>query len=215
VPEVRRLLVALVWTTPVRPGFVLAWSRWRRRHQARARRAHYHRRERQVRLEYYARAAGIRRTRLAIGLACAVMPSPTLDLRFGVVVNGQRSYTWHVRSGADKPELFVWTERTSHTRCISLHASGDWHMKVGRRAVHEWRRPAELTPGYTRALAIVQPVAVAMFALPAPPDAHILKLPADGQPTQFDLWIERLGANLQGWPGKNADGALVGRIPLG
>jgi predicted kinase len=30
---------------------VLAWSRWRRRHQARARRAHYHRRERQVRQE--------------------------------------------------------------------------------------------------------------------------------------------------------------------
>jgi hypothetical protein len=52
VPEVRRLLVALVWTAPVRPGFVLAWSRWRRRHQARARRAHYHRHERQVRLEY-------------------------------------------------------------------------------------------------------------------------------------------------------------------
>ena len=45
VPEVRRLLVALVWTTPVQPGFVLAWSRWRRRHQARARRAHYQRRE--------------------------------------------------------------------------------------------------------------------------------------------------------------------------
>jgi hypothetical protein len=52
VPEVRRLLLALVWTTPVRPGFVLAWSRWRRRHQARARRAHYHRREEPVRLEY-------------------------------------------------------------------------------------------------------------------------------------------------------------------
>ena len=48
--EVRRLLVALVWTTPVTPGFVLAWSRWRRRHQARARRAHYHRREQQLRL---------------------------------------------------------------------------------------------------------------------------------------------------------------------
>jgi len=41
VPEVRRLLVALVWTAPVQPGLVLAWSRWRRRHQARARRAHY------------------------------------------------------------------------------------------------------------------------------------------------------------------------------
>jgi len=31
----------------------------------------------------------------------------------------------------------------------------------------------------------------------------------------FDVWIERPGANLQSWPGKNADGAaLVGRIPL-
>jgi hypothetical protein len=48
VPEVRRLLVALVWTIPVEPGFVLAWSRWRRR-QARARRAHHHRSERRRR----------------------------------------------------------------------------------------------------------------------------------------------------------------------
>ena len=52
VPEVRRPLVALVWATPVKPGSVLAWSRWRRRRQARARRAHYHRREQQLRLEY-------------------------------------------------------------------------------------------------------------------------------------------------------------------
>jgi hypothetical protein len=47
----QRLLVALVWTTPVEPGLVLAWSRWRRHHQARARRAHYQRREQQVRLQ--------------------------------------------------------------------------------------------------------------------------------------------------------------------
>ena len=52
VPEVRRLLIALVWTTPLQPGFVLAWSRWRRRHQACPRRVHYQRREQQVRLEY-------------------------------------------------------------------------------------------------------------------------------------------------------------------
>jgi hypothetical protein len=50
VPEVRRLLVALVWTTPIEPGLVLAWSRWRRRHQARARRAHYQRQQQQLRL---------------------------------------------------------------------------------------------------------------------------------------------------------------------
>jgi hypothetical protein len=52
VPEVRRPLVALIRPTHAEPSFVLAWSRLRRRHQARARRAHYQRRERQVRLEY-------------------------------------------------------------------------------------------------------------------------------------------------------------------
>src|ERR687893_1297099 len=44
VPEVRRLLVALVWGTPPPLGHTLGWSIWRRRHQARARRCHYKRR---------------------------------------------------------------------------------------------------------------------------------------------------------------------------
>jgi hypothetical protein len=88
-------------------------------------------------------------------------------------------------------------------------------MRVRRRRVHQWRKPAELTPGYTRALAIVQPVAVATVALPAPADAHMLKRPRDAEPTLFDVWIERTGANPDGWSSKNADGtALVGRIPL-
>jgi len=48
VPEIRRLLGVLL--TPVRdPARSLAWSIWRRRHQARARRAHYQRRHRQAR----------------------------------------------------------------------------------------------------------------------------------------------------------------------
>jgi DDE superfamily endonuclease len=49
VPEIRRLLVALVWrlsnADATKPARVLAWSRWRRRHQARARRCHYQRRQ--------------------------------------------------------------------------------------------------------------------------------------------------------------------------
>ena len=48
VPEVRRLLCRLVWTPVVPAEQVLAWSRWRRRHQARARRCHYRRRLRQA-----------------------------------------------------------------------------------------------------------------------------------------------------------------------
>ena len=93
------------------------------------------------------------------------MPSPSHDLRFGIEVNGQRSSTWHVRSGANKPELFVDRENLPPKVHLSLHASAEWHMKVRRQVVHKWDRPAELIPGYTRALAIVQPVAVAVFAL--------------------------------------------------
>ena len=44
--EVRHLPMAPEWTVPVQPGLVLARSRWRRRHQARARR------EPQLRLEH-------------------------------------------------------------------------------------------------------------------------------------------------------------------
>jgi hypothetical protein len=47
------------------------------------------------------------------------------------------------------------------------------------------------------------------------PQSGKLNLPRDAEPTLVDVWIERTGANPDGWPGKNADGtALVGRIPL-
>lgn len=45
VPEVRRLLWALVWHTPPVPETVLQWSVWRRRHQARAKHSHLKRRQ--------------------------------------------------------------------------------------------------------------------------------------------------------------------------
>ncbi len=44
VPEVRRLLWGLVWRKIADVDEVLDWSRWRRRHQARAKRCHYNRR---------------------------------------------------------------------------------------------------------------------------------------------------------------------------
>jgi hypothetical protein len=48
VPEVRRLLFALVWHAPPSVEQVLHWSTWRRRHQARAKQAHVKRRQRKA-----------------------------------------------------------------------------------------------------------------------------------------------------------------------
>jgi hypothetical protein len=50
VAELRRLLARLVWCPPVDPMFTLAWSIWRRRHQATARRTHYQQQRRKLRL---------------------------------------------------------------------------------------------------------------------------------------------------------------------
>jgi hypothetical protein len=143
------------------------------------------------------------------------MTSASPALQFGIQVRGQRSYTWRIRSGAKNPELFVERENLPPTVHLSLHASGQWHMKVRRRREHQWPQAGG---DHTR----LHPCSgdraagdVAMFALPAPAGAHLLELPADAESTAFNVWIERPGANLQSWPGRNADGTvLVGRIPL-
>lgn len=44
VPEVRKLLLKLIWGVVPPVERVLAWSVWRRRHQCRARESHYKKR---------------------------------------------------------------------------------------------------------------------------------------------------------------------------
>jgi hypothetical protein len=98
---------------------------------------------------------------------------------------------------------------------ISLHVSGEWHMVTRRKERAPWDRPGELFPGYTRAVGIVQPVAVAHREGPAPADVQLVSVAPDADPTTFSLFIERPGANQATWPGKNAEGTtFVGRIPL-
>jgi len=43
-PEVRRLLIAIVWPRLTTIEQALTWSTWRRRHQATAQRCHYRKR---------------------------------------------------------------------------------------------------------------------------------------------------------------------------
>ena len=41
VPEIRYLLARLLLRPPIRTRFIMAWSLWRRKHQAKAAAAHY------------------------------------------------------------------------------------------------------------------------------------------------------------------------------
>jgi hypothetical protein len=51
VREIRSLLARLLLRPPIRTRFIMAWSLWRRRHQAEAAAAHY-RRQAKTQLEY-------------------------------------------------------------------------------------------------------------------------------------------------------------------
>jgi len=136
-------------------------------------------------------------------------------LRFGITGDGKRSSYWRVRAGMAKPELFLEHEGFGKVWHISLHVSGEWHMVTRRKERATWDRPGELFPGYTRAVGIVQPVAVAHREGPAPADVQLVSVAPDADPTTFSLFIERPGANQATWPGKNAEGTtFVGRIPL-
>jgi hypothetical protein len=88
-------------------------------------------------------------------------------------------------------------------------------MKEGRKERLSWHKPDEVVPGYTRAVGIVQPVAVAHREDSAPEGVMLIPVSLDAHPTTFSIFIERPGANLNSWPGKNADGTtFVDRIPL-
>jgi hypothetical protein len=136
-------------------------------------------------------------------------------IRFGITADGNRSSFWRVRAGMKQPELFLEREDYGTKYHFSLHASGQWHMKESGKARLHWAMPAEKIPGYTGAVGIVQPVAVAHREDPAPKDVVLVPVAADANPTTFSIVIERPGANLNGWPGKNVDGTtFVGRIPM-
>jgi len=136
-------------------------------------------------------------------------------LRFGITVDGKRSSYWRLRAGVEKPELYLEREGYGKKWHFSLHESGNWHMKEQRKKRVTWDKPAELVPGYTRAVGIVQPVAVAHREDPATEDVELVAVELDADPTVFSVFMERPGANLNGWPSKNAErSTFVGRIPL-
>ena len=136
-------------------------------------------------------------------------------LRFGISVDGKRSSYWRLRAGVVKPELFMEREAYGSNWHLSLHESGRWHLKESGKKRIMWNRPPEVVPGYTRAVAIVDPVVVAHRDDPAPQDVQLVPAAPDAEPMVFSLFLERPGANLSSWPGKNADRSVfVGRIPL-
>jgi hypothetical protein len=136
--------------------------------------------------------------------------SPVIS--FGISSGDKRSAYWRVRSGM-KPELFI--EREDHGALwhLSLHESGRWHLKITNEARVHWVRPAEMVPGYIRGVGIVMPYMVTYKDDAAPAGVELVPIEPHSDPMTFSLFIEKPGANLDGWPGKNAMGHRSGWPP--
>ncbi len=66
-----------------------------------------------------------------------------------------RSSLWRIRSSASAADIYVDQVPLKESLHFSLHASGQWHMKVrppegGQVRGIDWTRPAEAIPGWTR-----------------------------------------------------------------
>ena len=125
-------------------------------------------------------------------------------IKFGITADGKRASYWRVRAGMKQPELFLEREAYGKQWHFSLHASGHWHMKESGKERVTWTKPAEVVLGYTRAVGIVQPVAVAHREERAPEDIVLVPVAPDAEPTVFSIFVERPGANLTSWPGAMA-----------
>lgn len=139
------------------------------------------------------------------------------DLLFAITTGGRRSSYWRVRAGAKQPELFIERENfTRHSQWhVSLHASKHWHLMNRRHEVLSWAQPAEQIPGYTRAIAIVLSVGVVHRGDVPPSDVKLVRVDEDAEPVVFSVFLERPGANLEGWPCKKTmPTAFIGRFPL-
>jgi hypothetical protein len=134
-----------------------------------------------------------------------------------------------VRDHLGRQEVVLLAGASGDGAARAVHGTGGLREEVALQpsrigaVVHEGERQggrhldqaAEVVPGYTRAVGIVQPVVVAHREDRAPDGVEFVPVAPDAEPTVFSVFIERPGANMNGWPGKNANRPVfVGRIPL-
>jgi hypothetical protein len=142
--------------------------------------------------------AAMPRTRFAVG-------SPS----------GPASAVWEVRTSWSASDVYI-ESRDLAAIHISLHASGACHVKQNgidappRLAV--WERPDPHVPGYIR----LYDVNIASIGL-KPSARHVanvrwLQPGPTGTMVSVSIWREEIGANPEGWPGRNHGTHLVDRL---
>lgn len=157
-------------------------------------------------------------------------------VRFGVgSASGPRSGVWRVWTNNRRDDVYIAARTLGSELKVSLHP-GFWYFgfterHAGResnlippgrdRRLHRWERPAEFTPGWTRAFEIVVPESELVDHGKAYEGAQAIWLPApaSGQSVHFNLLLSKPGAprGRRGFPtaeGYESVSEIVTRLGL-
>ena len=116
---------------------------------------------------------------------------PGDPIRVAVGRPGRRSAVWNIMANKNKSDIYVAARSVARVQKVSLHESGDWRVQwvdsseagrrmaelTGSRIQDQWRRPAETSPGWTKALSIWIP------------DGEVVDMPNDHQTEEGVIWV--------------------------
>jgi hypothetical protein len=135
----------------------------------------------------------------------AALP-PDSSIRFNVTDGSRRSVDWRIWTVKNADDVYVAARLVAGEIKISLHQSGSWqHGFISDQAANGfrlpgqsrhftiWERPAEITPGWIRAVRILVPDAALQTrpstATPKKPVTDLLAT-SGGDTTIAEVWLE-------------------------
>ena len=150
--------------------------------------------------------------------------------------DAERSSVWRLwthtpKSASSGTEIYLAMRNIAADFKASLHASGSWRVGFSRddhpaappgqdRAMHKWRRPEEMAPGWTRAFQVGVPskdvVRPRLTKHAADAKVHWVQRPAARMGVFFDVFIAAATADLrENLPGRDSMGTrLIFDAPL-
>lgn len=138
---------------------------------------------------------------------------------------------WVLWTNAKGNDVYLAARMLGGIQKVSLHGSGKWRIAFDDpespfipagedRATTKWDRPAELTPGWTRAFAVVIPASEVVrgkAVIRRPHQVYWAAKPEGDAAVEFNLFISAPHVtSLREWPGRDSMGTRpVFRAALG
>lgn len=133
-----------------------------------------------------------------------------------VTHDGKRSGYWQVEINASTRDIYLQRERPGRVAHVSLHASGQWHLKTlrPRSGNFEWTEPAPVAPGVTRVVEVIVSPRLARHDLSVPASADALALPEVGLFPHVNVVLVSRGADIATWLANGPPVATLATLPL-